>query len=73
MPYIANIANIVTLCTVRLAGLTMVDVLLHLGIQHADLSGPVVWAGFAFLAGIGVGKYAERLPAAIGKLGTDTE
>jgi len=51
----------------------MVDVLLHLGIQHADLSGPVVWAGFAFLAGIGVGKYAERLPAAIGKLGTDTE
>jgi len=50
----------------------MFDALLHLGIEHADLSGPVVWAGFAFLAGIGVGKYAERLSAAIRELGTDT-
>lgn len=43
----------------------MFDTLLHLGIEHTDLSRPIVTALFGFVAGTSVGLSVNRLSTAL--------
>lgn len=49
----------------------MFGVLLHSGIEHADLTKPVVTAFFGFIAGTGVGLAGTRLSAVVRGLTTE--
>jgi enoyl-CoA hydratase/carnithine racemase len=51
----------------------MFDALLHMGIEHADFTKPIVTALFGFVAGTGVGLSATRLSAIVRTLSKAAE